>query len=146
MNWKEEAINKLRRYDALQRAYKNIPEEIAYLESDAVTIRGRASDCIPVKGIVGKREDALISNLVEREELKISGENVRRILNCINSALAVLTPEEKIILHRLYICPEPKALDRLISDLGKEKSSIYRKRDEALLKFTIAMYGSADSI
>ena len=68
-----------------------------------------------------------------------------RWLKITDGALAALTPEEKLILHRLYICPEKGSLDKLCQGLQVEKSSIYRKRDKALQKFTYALYGITEN-
>ena len=38
-----------------------------------------------------------------------------------------------------------EAMDRLCTELGMEQSSIYRKRDEALRHFTVAMYGFSET-
>ena len=45
------------------------------------------------------------------------------------------------MLQRLFITKERDSLSRLCSELGVEQSSIYRKRDKALHRFTMALYG-----
>lgn len=59
--------------------------------------------------------------------------------------LAALLPDEKLILQRLYLHPEKGALERLCSELGVEQSTVYRKRDQALQRFTVALYGFAEA-
>ena len=44
--------------------------------------------------------------------------------------------------ERFYMCPEKGSVERLCSELGLESSSVYRKRDKALRRFTVALYGS----
>ena len=144
MNWKAEAMEKLRRYDAMRQAVLNLPEEIKRLQIAAQCLRGANTDTTPVKGGGNRREEALMNNLVHRQELQWSLEQAKSWLKMTDRALTTLTQEEKLILHRLYIYPERGALDRLCSELGVENSSIYRKRDRALQRFTIALYGSAD--
>ena len=141
MNWKDEALDKLRNYDALRTALTNIPEELEQLELEAGALRSVRTDTVRVRGGGGNRENALINNLVERQELAQNFHRAQRLVQTADRALGVLSPQEKLVLSRLYIYPEKGALDRLCAELGVEQSSIYRKRDQALRRFTMAYYG-----
>ena len=141
MKWKNEAMEKLKLYGAMQHALQNIPEEIRRLRSDACSLRGARTDTISVVGGGNRREAALINNLVEQQELERSLKQVKQWLHVADRGLAALTEEERLVLQRLYLYPERGALDRLCNELGVEQSSIYRKRDQALHRFTVAMYG-----
>lgn len=145
MNWKNEAMEKLRRYDAMRQAALNIPEEIRRLEQDAQAIRSPRIDGMPVKGGGSKREDILLNNLVQRQELKGNLQQTKLWLSGADRALKALSAEERLILHRMFICPEKGCLERLCNELGVEQSSIYRKRDKALHRFTLALYGQTES-
>lgn len=145
MNWKTEAMEKLRRYDAMRQAAVNLPEEIDRLEAAVCGLRGVNTDAAPVKGGGNRREDALLNNLVHRQELEMALQQAQSWLRTADRALAALTPEEKLVLHRFYIYPERGSVDRLCGELGVEQSSVYRKRDKALRKFTIALYGTVES-
>lgn len=144
MLWKDAAMEKLRRYDGMRQALRNIPEEIRRLKEEARAIRVSSFDHIVVRGGGGSREDALIENLVQRQELEWNLKQVKRWLAVADRALAALLPDEKLILQRLYLHPEKGALERLCNELGVEQSSIYRKRDQALQRFTVALYGFAE--
>ncbi len=141
MNWKQEAIDKLRCYDAMQQAQTNIPQQLQLLALEARSLRSARTDVTPVKGSRSKGDDRLLSNLVHRQELTHQLRRSKVWLESANRALSVLTPEEKLILHRFYICPERGVIDKLCTELGIEQSSIYRKRDKALERFTLALYG-----
>lgn len=145
MNWKAEATEKLRKYDAMRLATINIPEEIERLEVDARSIRSARTDDTPVSGGGNRREEALLNNIIHRQELAWTLEQAHLWLRSTDRALTALTNEEKLILHRLYIYPEKGGLDRLCKELGVESSSIYRRRDKALRHFTLAYYGIADA-
>ncbi len=69
MNWKYEAIEKLRQYEAKKQALTSIPTEIARLESSMRSIRSATTDGTPVQGGGSAREDMMLSNIVHREEL-----------------------------------------------------------------------------
>ena len=144
MNWKSEAKEKLRRYDAMRLATINIPEEIARLEMDAQSIRSAKWDDPTVTGGGSRKEDALLNNIIHRQELIWTLQQAQSWLKTTDRALTALTGEEKQLLHRLYIYPEPGNVDRLCRDLGVEVSSIYRRRDRALRHFTMAFYGVVD--
>ena len=141
MNWKTEAKEKLRRYDAMRLATINIPMEIQRLEIDAQSIRSARSDATPVAGGGNRREDAMINNIMEREDLERSLQQAQIWLRATDRALTSLSPEDRQILHRLYIYPQKGSLDLLIRELDLETSSIYRRRDKALKQFTLAYYG-----
>ena len=126
MNWKNEAIDKLHRYNLMRNALQNIPEEIARLKAEAVALRKASLDSFFVRGGGGDREDARINNLVHR-------------------ALLALNEDERLILQRLYLYPQKGAIDRLCNELGLEQSSVYRKRDQALSRFTVAIYGFSET-
>ena len=141
MNWKSEAKEKLRRYDAMRLATINIPQEIQRLEVDAQSIRAAKTDAPVVKGSGGHREDALLNNLLHRQELLWTLQQAQFWLQTTERAMSALSPQEKLILHRLYIYPESGSLERLCKELEVETSSIYRRRDKALKHFTMAYYG-----
>ena len=141
MKWKNEAMEKLRRYDVMRQALRNIPAEIARLQDEACTLRGITTDRTSVKGGGNRREEALINNLVERQELERTLKQVKRWLATADRGLLALAEEERLVLQRLYLYPEKGAVDRLCNELGVEQSTIYRKRDQALERFTLAMYG-----
>jgi len=141
MNWKQEAIEKLKKLETMQMSLENIPQEIKRLEIAACGLRGATTDRAPVKGGGSRREDALLTNIVYRQELERNREQAAHWVKATQNALSMLTMEEKLILTRLYIRPERGAVERLNGELEVEKSSLYRRRDSALRKFTMALYG-----
>lgn len=145
MNWKSEAMEKLRRYDAMRTASFNIPTEIQRLQIAACATKGANADSTPVKGGGNRREEMLMNNLVHRQELQWTLDQTRCWLDVTDRALKTLTKEERQILQRLYICPERGAVERLCKELDLEQSSVYRHRDRALQKFAIALYGFPES-
>jgi hypothetical protein len=143
VNWKSEAKEKLKRYDAMRLATINIPEEMERLEIDAQSIRSAKLDSPAVKSC-GNREDALLNNIIHRQELQWTLQQAQSWLKTTDRALTALPKDETLILHRLYIYPEAGNLERLCKELGVESSSIYRRRDRALKHFTLAFYGIAE--
>ena len=146
MNWKEEAAQKLRSYEMMRQAMENLPREIARLEADSKEIHAQSMDMPSGTGDRRSRETRLLNNIVRRQELAWSLEQVKQWMQNVSSALAALEPVERELLRRTYIAPKSGAVDRLCEGLKMEKSSVYRHRAAALRRFTIAMYGATEAI
>jgi hypothetical protein len=145
MDWKREATEKLRQHEAKKAAVKEIPGEIVQLESAFCGIRGSSGDGTPVKGGGSGREDALLNNIAKREELQIALDLARACVYRVESGLAVLTSEERLILDRFFIVPHKGVAERLAADLNLDVKSVYKRKDAALKKFTLAMYGCIET-
>lgn len=128
-------------YESLCQAIHNIPLELKRLEVEAQSPARASVDRVGGKGGGGRREDWLLNNIVSRQLLQWSLAHTRLWIDATNGALKCLQPEEKLVLQRLYIYPEADGLDRLCRELGVERSTIYRYRDQALKKFTVALFG-----
>ena len=130
MNWKQEAIEKLKNYEGKRTALENIPEE-------------KAAGGESISQVEDKEQHTC--NLVCREELKRALKQARIWVKTVDRALATLSEEERLVLRRLYICQEKGNVDRLCEELHLEKASVYRRRDAALRQFTIALYGGLET-
>lgn len=145
MNWKREATEKLRNYDVHKQATENIPKEIKRLESSFAGIRSAATDGTPVSGGGSNREDVMLSNIVHRDELKRRLKEAWLWVSMVDKALGALSDEERLLLDKFYIHPAKGNVGELCERLNVEQSTVYRKRDNALKRFTIALYGVTDS-
>ena len=144
MNWKKEAIEKLKEYNARKQAITSIPLEIAQLESAVRGIRGASADGVAISGGGSGREDMLLSNICKREELKCSLRDAKVWVRRVDAGLAVLNQEERLILDRFYINPARGNVDRLCAELNVEKTQVYAKKDAAMRHFTIGLYGCTE--
>lgn len=145
MNWKREAIDKLKNYEAHKQALECLPKEIRRLESAYTGIRSATTDGTPVSGGGSTREDSMLSNIVHRDELKRRLKEARLWVSMVDKALAVLDDEEKLVLDRFYIHRTKNSAGELCERLNLEKSAVYDRRDKALRRFTIALYGITES-
>lgn len=141
MNWKQEATERLRQLTVLQAACRNIPAQLKQLEQEACGIRAAGLEPVSGKGGFSRGDNRLLDNLVRRQELSWALERTQQTVQLTQKALKKLDRQEQQILYRLYISPEQKPLEGLCRELEMEKSSIYRHRDRALEKFTLAIYG-----
>ena len=145
MNWKREAIDKLKNYEARREALENIPKEIKRLESAYASIRSATTDGTPVSGGSNTREDSMLSNIVHRDELKRRLKEARLWVAQVDKALSVLDDEERLVLDRFYIHRAKGNVGELCERLNVEQATVYRKRDSALRRFTIALYGVTET-
>ena len=139
--WKKQAINELEMYEAKIQAQANISDQIRELEAALTSIRspGADSECVRV-GSAGK-DDRYLNNITARELLKENLASTKKSIRRVERSLDIMSDEERIILRRFFIAPEKKAADRLAGDLRVDVKTVYFKRDAALRKFTVAMYG-----
>lgn len=145
MIWKNEAIEKLKLYEAKRLALKSIPLEIRRLELDMQSIRSATSDGSPIKGGSNKREDMYLSNIVHREELERSLNQAKIWVSLTQAALSLLSDEERLLLDRFYIHPEKRAADSLAGELRVDVKTVYKRKNEALRRFTISLYGETEN-
>lgn len=141
MNWRKISIERLKDYEARQRALILIPEQIKTLEANLTAIRAARTDGTPVKEGGNKREDALLNNISTRQELEQNLEIAEREAEVTAQGLAMLTPEEQKILYRFYINRSRRHVEELCEELNFEKTRVYEMKENALRKFTMAVYG-----
>lgn len=145
MNWKYEAIEKLKQYEAKKRSLQSIPAEIRRLESAMKSIRSATADGSPTIGGGSGREDMMLSNIVNREELERSLDQAQIWVELVDAGMDILSEEERLILERFFIRPEKGAADRLAGDLNIDVKTVYRRKEAALRRFTICLYGGVES-
>lgn len=145
MNWKREAIDKLKNYEAHREALECIPKEIKRLELAYTGIRGAATDGTPVSGGTSTREDMMLTNIVHRDELKRRLKEAKLWISQVDGALGVLDDEERRVLDRFYIHRAKGNVDLLCEELGLEKTAVYDRREKALWHFTVALYGATET-
>jgi len=145
MDWKSIAIEKLKDYQAKRQALESIPLEIAQVESTMTSIRSSRPDATPVKGGSAGYEDKMLNCLAQKDELQRVLERTKLWIKEVDGALSVLDPNDRKVLEYLCIYPTKDGLDRLVNELFVELRQAYKKREKALRKFTIALYGCTES-
>ena len=141
MNWQKVSIERLKVYEDRKRSAENIPEQLENLKNSFGAIRAASHDATAVKGGGNTREDALINNIVMREELQRNLDIVISEIGTTEKGLNSLTKEQRLILEKFYICRTHNYIEDLCEELCVERSRIYTLKDEALKRFTISCYG-----
>ena len=136
MDWRIEAIDKLKCYRVKKASVKGLEEEIQELEEELASIR---------KAPASKaQEGEILDNLTQQEALKRSMALTRQWLKRVNRGLAALGEDDRRLLHCFFMQKEKGGLDQLCQELDIDKDAAYSRRDSALRYFTMALYGVAE--
>lgn len=141
MKWATISVQRLRDYDKRKLALENIPAQIKILEDQMPALKASATDKIIVQGTANRREDTLIDNIAEREELKNNYSIAKREVDLIERALKAIGNEGRRILELFYINRPYDYIEKLCDELCVERSRVYTLKDKALRDFTLALYG-----
>lgn len=145
MNWKNEAINDLITYARKKESLTSMKQQIEAINMQLTSIRGAASDTEPVMGGVGQYEDRILDNIVKRDRLVLTYRATEQLVNLIEKGIAGLDQRERLVLDLFYIHRAKGNVERLMGELRYEQSRVYQIKNEALYKFTNAMYGAYDN-
>lgn len=141
-NWRTDAIEKLKDYEINKVGICNLTEQIQQLMENYTAIRSATTDGTPVQGgTSNKREEMLINNISLRCELEKKLDETKLSVEVVERSLEVLTETERKILHRFFIHRTKGYVERLCDELYVSKTELYRQKDEALKRFTMACYG-----
>lgn len=141
MDYKREVIDKLRCYESKCRSLHRIRSEISRLEVEFEHIRSASAGDTAVSGSGSTKEDTMISNIATRAELAKAEELTAAWIQIIDDARRSMSAEEWAILDGMYVHPVKGHVDRLCAALNVEKTTLYNRKNDALRKFTIELYG-----
>lgn len=140
--YKNMAIQELSRHSALRSSLNTLPGQIARLEQELTSPR----DSLARAGSVGgggpsTAQDWLTAGLERKSRMERSLAAARQSVQGVEYALEALNEKEQRVLQEFYICRERGHMERLCRELGVEEASVYRLKNKALEKFTLALYG-----
>lgn len=144
MKWQDEAVESLKAYRAKCVALENLRDDIRECEESLGNIRSADPDCIRVKSS-SKPNDRFLNALTMHEALVESYQRTKSWVEKMDKAFSVLSQEDVTLLERMYVYPEQKAVDRLAGDLQVDVKTVYRRKDAALARFTIARFGNIEN-
>ena len=144
--WVQVAVDDLQRYEYRKIALDNLTTKINVLEAQFTAIRAARTDGEPVSGSKGNhREDVMLNNITMRDKLKAQYRNTKADVVRTERALQALDDAEKRILELFYIRRPYDHIGVLMSEMNIDRSEVYRRKDTAITKFTIASYGGTDT-
>ena len=142
VNWCIFSIQRLRDYEDRKAAVDSLTAQIKLSEEKITAIKAAATDGTAVQGgSDNRREEMLIHNIANCEELKNNLEIAKHEIAITEKGLASLTEEETRILTRFYVNRSKGYVERLCDELFISKTELYRQKEEALKKFTMVCYG-----
>lgn len=139
--WKDQAINELELYNARVQALRSIPDQIAELEASLTSIRSPSADNVSVKGGGGSYDEKYLNSFVKCDLLKANLEETRKTVDRVYNAMCVLSAEEARLLERRFMEQEEKAVSNIAKEKDVDPRTVRNKLNDALKKFTVAMYG-----
>lgn len=139
MKWKVEAIERLKSYECASNALESLRLMVKELEMDVYSPPASRMDS-PISAD-WVYEDFRINRLVTLELLRERVKRNETWLEAMDKALEMLDPVERQSLDWFYIRPGRGSLEEICREMGMERSSLYRLRDRALEKFTLALFG-----
>lgn len=139
--WKKQTINELEKYEARKVAEENILDRLRELESAMTSIRSPGAGEVSARS-GGSKDEKYLNNIVSRDLLKENLKTTRKATRRMDKALNVLTEEEREILERFFMKPEKEAAFTLADSLNIDRKTVYARREDALKKLTLALYGN----
>lgn len=139
MNWKEEAVQRLLDYQNVTNAVAGMRKELKRLEMEAASLGG--SGIFRMGSGAQSQDDRKLNNLVRRGELADALQQAGLWVDVTDHALDCLDDQSRQLLHFMYVTGQWGSATQVAREMGIERSSVYRRRDEALRKFTVALYG-----
>lgn len=128
MNWRAEAISKLKEYPARKRASEGLPLEIQRVDMQCQNAQE------------AKDKDTTLSALALKRELQERLQETGLWVSFVGGALEILDPEELKVLDCFYIHPAKAKTEAL----GMSLQEAYMIREQALRRFTFALYGISE--
>lgn len=142
MDWKYVSIQRLKTYRDRKDSIEILETQLNTLEEKFIALRSVPTDTDPVMGGSGlAREDAIVDNIVLREELSANKSFAQRETEITEKGLSKLSMDERYILEKFYINRCPNHVEEVCRHLNIEKSEVYRRKNEALDRFTRICYG-----
>lgn len=135
MDWKACAVEDLKQYNYIKVGIANSKDRLRAIE--ALTEHGKLFP----NGRTHSPDSRLIDAIVESERLRKNIHISKSLTDMIERGLESLSEEERYVLREFYIKEADVNMLKLKEKLGYETRSVYRLRDRALAKFTLAMYG-----
>lgn len=143
MNWQQEAIRDLQKYLSRKNSILTMTEKIKMLDARAQRFGG-TSNSVPVQGGGNKLEDSLVNCITEKMQLEENIAIAKKQVELIERGLKYISDDERTVLNLFYINRPTNHIERACDALHCEKSTVYRIKDSALYRFTIAMYAIID--
>jgi len=142
-NWKKSVESDLKDYKKQKAAVKNLTERIRVIDDNMTALKGRSFDSRPKFGGISHYEDNLIEAIALKDKLKRNLKFTKENLSLIDKGLGDISEDQRKVLYMFFM--GGGGFRRVMEEFHIEQAAAYKKKDEALRDFTIAMYGAVES-
>ena len=144
MRYTDWLIPRLKNLEQVRYSIQSMEQRIAVLQSQFGAIRSATTDGTPVMGGTNTREDALIGNIAERQQLEKNLQFARAEVGELDAAMAQLSPDERTVLSRFYVSRVRYSAEAIAEELCCDRATVYRIRDRALVALARCLYGRVE--
>lgn len=137
----ELTLNRLRSLSYKRNSLGNLERRIKLLDMKLGGIKAISYDKDIVSGGESHQEDEWIRMIEERQALPLELELNKQEVEMLDKELAALPYNEQLVLERFYVSEERHACERLVEELGYERSQIHRIKDDGLKRLARRLYG-----
>lgn len=142
MDYRNYAIDLLKRKTQLEAAYESLGYELEMLENEKYSVSSATISPAPVSGTGGNRyENKLVNLIVLIDDARFRRKIVERELKMIEMGFSVLDDYKRDLLEMHYVNSIPSPTVAAMEKYYKERSQIFEDKKKALEAFTRAVYG-----
>lgn len=142
MDYRDFAIDLLKRKNQLVSARDITKEEIEELEKEKYSCKTAAMNAVPVSGSgTNKYEERLISIIAALDDARFRLRSIERELKMIEKGMSGLSDYYVQLLEGFFVHNTKGAAESLMSRFYKERSCLYADRNKALEAFTRSVFG-----
>jgi len=140
MDYIREAVEQLSNYNLLVASLTIMQGQLEALRLEKYNIKAQIISSEP-RGGGGEPDDKIVNNIFKRKILINNIVATNKKINCIDKSLAALDKNEKRILDRVFIIGGKNGIRDIAEELTFSNAQVYRMRDKAIRRFSIALFG-----
>ena len=137
-------LNALNDYKNMETIIEITPQEIKDIRVDMFKTRRSAPDGMPHNRDIRSGENMLCSAIDQCDVMNNRYQQAVEFMSWFAPAWLQLSEDEQILLETFYIEENSKtaAIDEISEKLHIERAQIYRRKDKALNRLTVFLYGN----
>lgn len=139
--WELQAEQDLRGYKALKASLENLPEQIAELRAALTSISSPGANSEGGHGSGDGPDSRAVELYTKIFKLTDALQTAKKTEKRIHRALGALSMDERRVLEIFFIDAERNAAEKTADLFCITRQTAYFRREQAMLKFAIAMYG-----
>ena len=139
--WQMITISDLKAFRQKEKSIKRLEERLSELNESCGKIQAVRYDSESHGNGQHLPEDNWINDIVLKREIEAQLRAVRCEVYHVRQTLEALEPEERKVLEGFFMNRTAGYIDKLISELNLERSSVYRLKDRALEHYVLIAYG-----